>query len=169
MDLWKIIDLLRKSCALTLADKLKLKKAAQVFQKFGHNLSVKNNVGREIASLNAWPKTLKTTGTLKIRTHTVVNSDIVRLIDNSDEYFRTSNELQRVCEREDCTVTESLELYRLNPMISAKRKDLLPAAKILLARKRKIVTLCCKHPIMLHKRKLFKLKKKNNEIKPSTS
>jgi hypothetical protein len=42
-----------------LADKLRLKTAAQVFQKFGHNLSVKNNVGREIASLSAWPKNIE--------------------------------------------------------------------------------------------------------------
>jgi hypothetical protein len=56
-DLWKIIDLLRKSCALMLADKLRLKTAAQVFQKFGYNLFVKNNIGKEI--LSAWPKTSK--------------------------------------------------------------------------------------------------------------
>ena len=158
-DLWKIIDLLRKSCALTLADKLKLKTAAQVFQKFGHNLSVKNNVGREIASLIAWPKTLKTTGTFKIKNHNVVYSDIVRLVDNSNECFRTSNELQKVCEYEDCTVTENLKLHHLNPIVSAKRKDLSPAAKILLARKRKTVTLCHKHYLMLHERKLLKLNK----------
>lgn len=158
-DLWKIIDLLRKSCALTLADKLKLKTAAQVFQKFGRNLSIKNNVGREIASLSAWPKTLKTTGTFKIKNPNVVYSDIIRLIDNMDGYFITSNELQKVCEYEDCVVTENLELHHLNPMVSAKRKDLSPAAKILLARKRKTVTLCRKHHMMLHERKLLKPKK----------
>jgi hypothetical protein len=87
--------LLRKSCALSLVDKLRLKTAAQVFQKFGYNPLVKNNGGREIASLSAWPKTLKTTGTFKIKSHNVVYSNIVRPIDNLDEYFITFNELQR--------------------------------------------------------------------------
>jgi len=158
-DLWKIIDLLRKSCALTLADKLKLKTAAQVFQKFGRNLSIKNSVGREIASLSAWPKTLKTTGMFKIKNPNVIYSDIVRLIDNTDGFFRASNELQKVCEYENCVVIENLELHHFNPMVSAKRKDLSLAAKILLARKRKTVTLCRKHYMMLHERKLLKSKK----------
>jgi hypothetical protein len=54
-------------------------------------------------------------------------------------------------------------------MVRAKRKDLSPVAKILLARK--TVTLGCKHYMMLHKRKFFKPKKeksksvgKNNEV-----
>ena len=44
-DLWKVCDVLRKSCALRLADKLNLKTVAQVFQKFGRNLLIKNTVG----------------------------------------------------------------------------------------------------------------------------
>lgn len=51
--LWKIIDLYRKSCALTIADKLRLRTASKVFYKLGRNLVVKNDVGIEIASLNA--------------------------------------------------------------------------------------------------------------------
>jgi hypothetical protein len=61
-------------------------------------------------------------------------------------------------------------------MVSLKHKDLSPAAKILLARKRKTVTLCCKHYIMLYERKLLKPKRKrkaslweNNEVKLSNS
>lgn len=67
--------------------------AAQVFQKFGHSLSVKNNVNREIASLSAWPKTLKTKRTSKIKSQNVVYLDVGRPIDNLDKYFITSNEL----------------------------------------------------------------------------
>jgi RNA-directed DNA polymerase len=113
--LWKICDVLRKSCALTLADKLKLKTAAQAFQKFGRNLSTKNSVGREIASLSAWPKTLKTTGKFKINNGDVVYSDLIREIDNTDGYFRTSNELQRMCEFDGCDNTEGLELPPYQP------------------------------------------------------
>ena len=159
-DLWKICDVLRKCCALTLADKLKLKTAAQVFQKFGRNLSIKNNVGREIASLSAWPKTLKTTGKFKIKNADVVYSDLIRIIDNTDGYYRTSNELQDMCEFEGCNAIKGLELHHINPMVSAKRKDLSPAAKILLARKRKTVTLCKKHHAEMHERKLLKQEKK---------
>jgi group II intron reverse transcriptase/maturase len=162
-DLWKICDLLRKSCALTLADKLKLKTAAQAFQKFGRNLSIKNNVGREIASLSAWPKTLKTTGKFKINKADMVYSDIIRILDNTDGYFRTSNELQNVCEFDGCQNTKGLELHHINPMVSAKRKDLSPAAKILLAKKRKTVTLCKKHHALMHERKLLKSKKKESK------
>lgn len=164
-DLWKICDVLRKSCALTLADKLKLKTAAQTFQKFGRNLSIKNNVGREIASLSAWPKTLKTTGKFKIRNTGVAYSDFIRLIDNTDGSFRTSNELQNMCEFDGCHNIKGLELHHINPMVSAKRKDLSPAAKILLARKRKTVTLCKKHHALMHERKLLKQKKKGKEVK----
>jgi group II intron reverse transcriptase/maturase len=155
-DLWKVCYVLRKSCALTLADKLKLKTAAQVFQKFGRNLSIKNKVGREIASLSAWPKTLKTTGKFKLSKADVVYSDLIRVIDNTDGYFRTSNELQSMCEFDGCHNTKGLELHHINPMVSAKRKDLSPAAKILLAKKRKTVTLCKKHHALVHERKLLK-------------
>ena len=162
-DLWKVCDVLRKSCALTLADKLKLKTAAQAFQMFGRNLSIKNNVGREIASLSAWPKTLKTTGKFKIKNADVVYSDLIRLIDNTDGYFRTSNELQNMCEFDGCYNTEGLELHHINPMVSVKRKDLSPAAKIFLARKRKTVTLCKKHHALMHERKLLKQEKKRKD------
>lgn len=151
--------MLRKSCALTLADKLKLKTAAQAFQKFGRNLSIKNNVGREIASLSAWPKTLKTTGKFKIKNADAVYSDLIRVMDNTDGYFRTSNELQRMCEFDGCNKTENLELHHINRMASVRRKDLSSAVKIFLARKRKTVTLCKKHHALMHERKLLKQKK----------
>ena len=67
---------------MTLADKLKLKTAAQVFQKFGRNLSIKNSIGQEIASLSAWPDTLKTTGKFKIKNINMVYSQLVKEIDN---------------------------------------------------------------------------------------
>jgi hypothetical protein len=128
-DLWKITDLLRKSRVFTLADNLRLKTAAQMFQKFGHNLSVKNNVGREITSLGAWSKTLKTTGTFEIKSHNVVYLDIVRPIDKLDGYFTTSNELQKVCEHEDCIAIENFELHHLNPTVCAKRTNFITKCK----------------------------------------
>jgi hypothetical protein len=66
---------------------------------------------------------------LEIKSHNVVYLDIVRLIDNLDGYFTTSNELQKVCEYEDRIAIEDLELHHLNLMVIAKRKDLSLAAK----------------------------------------
>jgi len=58
-DLWPVVSIYRKSCALTLADKLKLRTAAQVFKKFGPNLSIKDIAGREVTKLY-YPESLKT-------------------------------------------------------------------------------------------------------------
>jgi len=159
-QLWKIVDAFRKSCALTLADKLRLKTAAQVFQKFGRSLSIKNKLGKEIASLSAFPTTLKTTGTFKLKKESVSLIDLFRNIDNSSGTFATSIQLGVICEYEGCTKTTGLELHHINPMVSSKRRDLSSAAKILLARERKVVTLCKKHHMELHERRLFKPNKK---------
>lgn len=59
-DLWVVLILLRKSCALTLAFKLKLRSAARVFAKFGKSLIIINKFGVIEAKLDAYPSTLKT-------------------------------------------------------------------------------------------------------------
>jgi len=167
--LWKIIDTYRKSCALTLADKLKLRTAAQVFQKFGRNLTIKNNVGKEIASLNAWPSTLKTNGKFNMKKPNMDFGLLIREIDNYSGTFKNSSQLGKVCEFEGCRTIESLELHHINPMVNAQRKDLSSAAKIILARKKKVVTLCRKHHMELHARKIFKQNdkaKKRAEFSP---
>jgi len=51
-DLWEIIDIYRKSCALTIADKLKLKTSAKVFAKYGRYLKIKNESGKVVAKLD---------------------------------------------------------------------------------------------------------------------
>lgn len=58
-DLWKVISIYRKSCALTIADKLKLGTASKVFAKYGKFLRIKNDIGIEVSRLE-WPDTLKT-------------------------------------------------------------------------------------------------------------
>lgn len=57
--LWPIISLYRKSCALTLANKLKLSSASQVFNKFGRSLRITNELEKTSTSLNAYPISLK--------------------------------------------------------------------------------------------------------------
>jgi hypothetical protein len=57
-QLWKVLHLIRKSCALTLASKFNLSTAASVYKKFGITLSIYKE-GKLRVSLY-YPKTLKT-------------------------------------------------------------------------------------------------------------
>merc|ERR1712127_574066 len=50
-DLWRVVAIIRKSCALTLAHKHKINSAVRVYTKFGLNLTIKNNLGEKIISL----------------------------------------------------------------------------------------------------------------------
>lgn len=65
-DLWPIVSLYRKACALTLADKLKLKTASKVFSKFGPNLRILNE--KQVTQLY-YPQSLKTKIDFKISNH----------------------------------------------------------------------------------------------------
>jgi hypothetical protein len=56
-DLWDLLSLLRKSCALTLAFKLKLHSAARVFSRFGKFLCITNKLGTVETLLDAYPIT----------------------------------------------------------------------------------------------------------------
>lgn len=154
--LWKIIDIQRKSCALTIADKLKLGTANKVFYKFGRNLSIKNPVtGKEMASLSAWPKSLKSTGLFKRANKDI---QIVSLIDNIENRlgtFFTKKKSATRCAIAGCQNTENLESHHLNPMVNTKRKDLSTHARVLISKKRKTVTLCRPHHMELHRRRIL--------------
>lgn len=65
-ELWQIVSFYRKSCALTLADKHKLKTAAAVFKKYGPNLKVSDPIKKNETVL-FYPTTLKTTGNFKLK------------------------------------------------------------------------------------------------------
>lgn len=155
-DLWKIISLLRKSCALTLADKLKLRTAAKVFAKFGKHLRITDPLGKVVGRLNSYPTSLKTNNYFK------KNSSSVNL---AEQVFNSSSDLQgsykklpkesKVCQYEGCESTSGLEAHHLNPQVSINRKDLSSFTKSLLARKRKTVILCRKHHMELHKRRIL--------------
>lgn len=58
-DLWPVVNLYRKSCALTLADKLKMRTAAQVFKKYGPKLKIKDELQKTTTEL-FYPDSLKT-------------------------------------------------------------------------------------------------------------
>lgn len=64
-DLWQIVAFYRKSCALTLADKHKLKTAAAVFKKYGHQLKITDPKKNKEVNL-FYPVSLRTTGNFKL-------------------------------------------------------------------------------------------------------
>lgn len=146
---------MRKSCALTLADKNRLKTAAKAFTKYGPNLSIKDNLGKEIASLSAWPKSLKSDGKFLRGDKTKTNyNELIINLENQKGVF-VSIKTKDVCEMEGCGATANLEAHHLNPMVSIKRKDLSPMEKKFIAEKRKTVTLCEKHHQMMHKKRIL--------------
>jgi len=59
------------------------------------------------------------------------------------------------CAFEGCQKTNDLQSHHLNPMVNTKRKDLSPQAKVLIAKKRKTVTLCRSHHMELHRRRVL--------------
>ena len=46
-DLWQVIAIYRKSCALTLADKHKLKTAAAVYKRYGPYLKISDPIKKK--------------------------------------------------------------------------------------------------------------------------
>jgi hypothetical protein len=60
------VALLRKSCALTLADKHKLKTAAKAYKKFGPNLKVIDQQNPKDVTTLFYPDTLKTTNNFNL-------------------------------------------------------------------------------------------------------
>lgn len=153
-QLWTVIDLIRKSCALTLADKLKLRTSSKAFNKFGRNLSIKDFKGQEIASLSAWPKTLKSNGKFMRNSEKIQYNVLIDNIENSrGTYF--SRKTKPTCEFEGCQNTKNLEAHHINPMASVRRKDLSPQAKLIIAKNRKVITICPKHHQELHKRRVL--------------
>jgi len=149
-DLWKILSILRKSCALTLAHKHKEKSAARVFRKLGPSLTIRNAIGQEVAKLQ-YPESLKTSIDFKIR-ETGISPNVVDIeFDKVQGSSKLNLKVSDVCQYEGCDSTQNLEAHHLNPMSNiSKRKDLSAFEKALIQRKRKVVMLCKKHHNYLH-------------------
>ncbi len=75
-DLWKILAILRKSCALTLAHKLKLGSAAKIYAKFGPHLKIKG-VGESTELF--YPTSLKSKVDFKIRSKSIKYPAVMEL------------------------------------------------------------------------------------------
>lgn len=108
------------------------------------------------AKLTSYPIQLKTITRFKNgqQSINVVDQVFTEYSDLKGSYKSLPKE-DKVCQYEGCIKTEELEAHHINPQISIKRKDLTPYEKSIISKKRKIVTLCRKHHMMLHRRRLF--------------
>lgn len=163
-DLWRVIDIYRKSCALTLADKHKLKTASKVFSKYGKYLSVKK-LGKQVIWLSAWPESLKTNSKFLLgNADTQIGNlhDTIKAVEGS---YKSLKKVADVCQVEGCTNSTDLEQHHLNPLVNLKRKDLTNYMRSIISNKRKVVTVCRKHHNEMHRRRIFlpKTKKKNSD------
>lgn len=141
-DLWQIVVFYRKSCALTLADKHKLKTAAKAFKLFGPKLKISDPVKRKETEL-FYPTTLKTTGNFKLGKRTLTLSDSV--IDPIKGSYKQNVKFGKTCQWPDCARTEGLEEHHVNPVRTIKGKSLSEYLLWLRKKQRKTVTLCREH------------------------
>jgi len=155
-DLWTILAIYRKSCALTIADKLKLRTAAKVFSKYGRFLRVSDKLGKKVTRLE-WPTTLKTNNKFFRGQEFITLTQLVynEALDIQGSYKSLPKEEK--CEYQNCEVTDNLEVHHINPRVNLTRKDLTPFMKSFILKERKVVTLCKKHHALVYKRRILVL------------
>lgn len=158
-DLWKIFTILRKSCALTLANKHGLGSAARAFSKFGPKLKTKDNLGRSRNEL-FYPESLKTDISFRIGGSGFSTPNILEeKLEIMKGSYKTNLKTAEMCEFEGCEETENLEAHHINKVGELhKRKDLSEYTKALIVRERKVVMLCKKHHQNFHNRGLLEKK-----------
>lgn len=143
-DLWQVVAFYRKSCALTLADKHKLKTAAAVYKRYGHNLKVSDPVKKKETVL-FYPTSLKTTGNFKLgKIHVTLSDSVLDPIQGS---YKFNVKTGMSCEWPGCQSTENLEEHHTNPVRNIKGKNLSEFETWLIKKKRKTVTLCHEHHV----------------------
>jgi hypothetical protein len=117
-DLWSVVSLYRKSCALTLADKLKMRTAAQVFKKFGPKLKIKDNLNKIITELY-YPESLKTKIDFKKGILGINEQNLCIDVGMIKESYKSNLKTALVCEYTGCEQTQNLEVHHLNPQFNS--------------------------------------------------
>lgn len=147
-DLWQIVAFYRKSCALTLADKHKLKTAAKVYKKYGPNLKVSDPIKKKETVL-FYPTTLKTTGNFKLgKKNLTLSGDVLDPIQGS---YKQNKKSEKTCQWPHCDRTENLEEHHINPVCNLKGKGLSEYQIWLKSKQRKTITLCREHHLETEK------------------
>jgi len=152
-DLWQIVSLYRKSCALTLADKHKLGTAAKAFKKYGPNLKISDPIKTKETVL-FYPETLKTSINFKLGKNSITLAD--SLLDPIQGSYRNNIKTSLSCQWPGCEATSNLEEHHINPVRNIKG-NLTKIESWLRKRERKTITLCREHH--LETEKLTRLKK----------
>ena len=147
-DMWPIVSILRKSCALTLADKHKLKTASKVYKKFGPNIKITNRLVPSNSTVLHYPTTLRTTGNFKLGKPWVT----MDLVENDDikGSYHSNPKTSTVCQYPGCKTSDNLEEHHINMLKNLVKKGLHPYLKSIIAKKRETVTLCNEHHNKLH-------------------
>jgi len=147
-DLWSIVSLYRKACALTLADKLKLRTAAQVFKKFGPMLTIRSATSKKEVCLD-YPESLKTKIVFKTGSPTIqlrlTTGEHLNPLEGS---YKSNLGKGVICEALGCESTDGLEAHHVNPMKSSKEKN--GFKRSITSKARKTVTLCKRHHNLIH-------------------
>jgi hypothetical protein len=95
------VSLYRKSCALTLADKLKLRTAAQAFKRFGPLLSINDITGKVITKLY-YPESLKTKVDFKRGKTNIDEFSCLYKNESYGSYRQRSSTVKDKCEMLEC-------------------------------------------------------------------
>jgi hypothetical protein len=120
-DLWPVVYLYRKSCALTLADKLKMRTAAQVFKRFGPKLKIKDEIQKTTAEL-FYPDSLKTQIKFKRGKADINVQNLCIDVDKIQGSYRSNSKTAIVCQYTGCKETQNLEVHHLNPQFNLNSK-----------------------------------------------
>jgi group II intron reverse transcriptase/maturase len=135
-DLWRVLHIIKKSCALTLASKFNLSGASSVLKKYGKNVAMYKD-GKLKADLY-FPTTLKTNHDFKI-SH---GSSLAGLNENVPLiYLRHTDTMQLKNQCELCGSNQRLELHHIDPVANIA-KNLSKLTKAQIARSRECLTLC---------------------------
>lgn len=150
-DLWAVVSLLRKSCALCLADKHKLGSAAAVFKRYGPKITVRGILPKDVTEL-VYPDTLQTNNKFALGKATSP-AEFVRGLELMEGSFHHAELTQSTCQFPGCTNISNLEEHHVNPQANIS-KSLSPFERSLIAKKRKTITLCQEHHKILHGKKV---------------
>lgn len=141
-DLWPVVSLYRKSCALTLANKMKYRTSAAIFNKYGPNLKVSDPLDSKKTVTLYYPKSLKTTQNFRLARQSLSPYllEPKEILAMHGKNIRTT----LVCQFPGCTETEGLQEHHIN-LVTNIPKNLSPFEQSLIRRKRKTIALCENH------------------------
>jgi group II intron reverse transcriptase/maturase len=146
-DLWAVVSIYRKSCALTLADKHKLKTAAKAYKIYGPKLRINDPTNSKKPVELFYPESLKTTTNFKLSSGYIGQHLLVN--DPMKGSYRQNPKTNITCQFKGCLETKGLEEHHVNPQQNIS-DQLTPFEHSLISKARKTVTLCKRHHAELH-------------------